>query len=90
MSTTTIPDTERTARAWAALETVPDPEIPVVSIRDLGILRDIAVADGATLEVTITPTYSGCRPCRRSPRTSATHWMRPGSGHGGSAPRCRR
>ncbi|ODV42469.1 phenylacetate-CoA oxygenase subunit PaaJ, partial [Cupriavidus sp. UYMMa02A] len=60
MSTTTIPDTERTARAWAALETVPDPEIPVVSIRDLGILRDIAVADGATLEVTITPTYSGC------------------------------
>jgi ring-1,2-phenylacetyl-CoA epoxidase subunit PaaD len=51
---------ERTALAWIALEAVPDPEIPVMSIRDLGILREIAVADGATLEVTITPTYSGC------------------------------
>ena len=51
---------ERTARAWIALEAVPDPEIPVVSIRDLGILREIGLADGATLEVTITPTYSGC------------------------------
>ncbi|MGN5480129.1 1,2-phenylacetyl-CoA epoxidase subunit PaaD [Cupriavidus basilensis] len=59
MSTTTIPDTETDRARVGALETVPDPEIPVVSI-DLGILRDIAVADGATLEVTITPTYSGC------------------------------
>ncbi|WER45798.1 phenylacetate-CoA oxygenase subunit PaaJ [Cupriavidus sp. WKF15] len=50
----------RVARAWLVLEAVPDPEIPVVSIRDLGILREIAVADGDTLEVTITPTYSGC------------------------------
>jgi ring-1,2-phenylacetyl-CoA epoxidase subunit PaaD len=51
---------DRAARAWAVLESVPDPEIPVVSIRDLGILRDIAVADDAMLEVVITPTYSGC------------------------------
>lgn len=47
-------------RAWALLEQVPDPEIPVVSIRELGILREVnALADGG-LEVVITPTYSGC------------------------------
>lgn len=45
--------------AWAALEDLADPEIPVISLRDLGILRDIRLgADG--LEVIITPTYSGC------------------------------
>ena len=46
-------------RAWDVLESVPDPEIPVVSIRELGILREINERDGA-LEVVITPTYSGC------------------------------
>jgi ring-1,2-phenylacetyl-CoA epoxidase subunit PaaD len=46
-------------RAWALLEQVPDPEIPVVSIRELGILREIHQRDGA-IEVVITPTYSGC------------------------------
>ena len=44
---------------WALLEAVTDPEIPVVSLREMGILR--AVRDGAHgLEVVITPTYSGC------------------------------
>jgi ring-1,2-phenylacetyl-CoA epoxidase subunit PaaD len=44
---------------WQALEAVTDPEIPVVSLREMGILR--AVRQGAdTLEVVITPTYSGC------------------------------
>jgi ring-1,2-phenylacetyl-CoA epoxidase subunit PaaD len=44
---------------WAALEAVTDPEIPVVSLRELGILRDVRQgADG--LEVVITPTYNGC------------------------------
>lgn len=52
---------DRLARAWAALDAVPDPEIPVVSIRDLGILRDVMLAeDGQTIEAIITPTYSGC------------------------------
>lgn len=47
------------ARAWELLEAVPDPEIPVVSIRELGILREInETAEG--VEVVITPTYSGC------------------------------
>ena len=49
----------RTQRAWRVLETVPDPEIPVVSIRELGILREINDVNGQ-LEVVITPTYSGC------------------------------
>jgi ring-1,2-phenylacetyl-CoA epoxidase subunit PaaD len=45
--------------AWAVLEELTDPEIPVISLRELGILRDVrAAADG--LEVVITPTYSGC------------------------------
>jgi ring-1,2-phenylacetyl-CoA epoxidase subunit PaaD len=38
---------------------IPDPEIPVLTIQDLGIIRDIAFND-RTIEVTITPTYSGC------------------------------
>ena len=46
-------------RAWALLEAIPDPEIPVVSIRELGILREINQR-GSELEVVITPTYSGC------------------------------
>jgi len=49
----------RAQRAWQVLEAVPDPEIPVVSIRELGILREINELDGE-LEVVITPTYSGC------------------------------
>ena len=46
-------------RAWELLESIPDPEIPVVSIRELGILRDV-IEQGGELEVVITPTYSGC------------------------------
>jgi len=49
----------RVEAAWAALEELTDPEIPVITLRELGILRDVRpVADG--LEVVITPTYSGC------------------------------
>lgn len=46
--------------AWAALESLADPEIPVVSLRELGILRDVQRAADGVLEVVITPTYSGC------------------------------
>jgi ring-1,2-phenylacetyl-CoA epoxidase subunit PaaD len=46
-------------RAWAAASSVTDPEIPVLSITDLGVLRDLQIKDD-TVEVTITPTYSGC------------------------------
>lgn len=44
---------------WEWLENVPDPEIPVISVVDLGVVRQVSVA-GDTVEVTITPTYSGC------------------------------
>ncbi|MBL8327626.1 MAG: phenylacetate-CoA oxygenase subunit PaaJ [Rubrivivax sp.] len=47
--------------AWAVLDSVPDPEVPALSVRDLGIVRDLRPrADGAGLEVVLTPTYSGC------------------------------
>ena len=46
-------------RAWDAAASVVDPEIPVLTIADLGVLRDVAVA-GDHVEVAITPTYSGC------------------------------
>jgi ring-1,2-phenylacetyl-CoA epoxidase subunit PaaD len=45
---------------WAWLGEVPDPEIPVISIVDLGIVRDVRVSGDGACEVTITPTYSGC------------------------------
>ena len=48
-----------TAQVREVLAGVTDPEIPVITIADLGILRDVAV-DGAHITVTITPTYSGC------------------------------
>ena len=44
---------------WSWLSAVPDPEIPVISLTDLGIIRDVQWRDD-TLEVTVTPTYSGC------------------------------
>ena len=47
------------AEVWEWLELVPDPEIPVISVVDLGVVRDVAWNDNV-LEVTITPTYSGC------------------------------
>ena len=50
----------RVAAVRAAVAAVPDPEIPVLTIDDLGILRDVTVADDGRVEVTLTPTYSGC------------------------------
>ena len=46
-------------RAWSALEPLTDPEIPVITLRELGILRDVRETEDG-LEVVITPTYSGC------------------------------
>ncbi|TFZ06189.1 phenylacetate-CoA oxygenase subunit PaaJ [Ramlibacter henchirensis] len=50
---------ERVRRAWEVLDTVLDPEVPALSVRDLGIVRDV-IDHGAELEVVLTPTYSGC------------------------------
>lgn len=49
----------REEEIWTWLDAVPDPEIPVISVVDLGIVRDVAW-DGDTLDVAVTPTYSGC------------------------------
>jgi ring-1,2-phenylacetyl-CoA epoxidase subunit PaaD len=51
--------THLASRAWEALAGVPDPEIPMVSVVELGIVRDVVVR-GATVVVTVTTTYSGC------------------------------
>lgn len=48
-----------TSQVWEWLDQVPDPEIPVISLVDLGIIRDVDWQDD-TLVVTVTPTYSGC------------------------------
>lgn len=52
-------DAARAADAWALLDGVADPEIPVVSVRELGIIRAVRAA-GGHVEVEVTPTYSGC------------------------------
>src|ERR1700736_646407 len=54
-----LSDADLRQRAWNAAAQVVDPEIPVLTIADLGVLRDVAVSDGH-VEVAITPTYSGC------------------------------
>ena len=48
-----------TQAAWRIAASVPDPEVPVLTIEDLGVLRAVEV-DGTTVHVDITPTYSGC------------------------------
>ncbi len=55
----TAADTTLRERAWAAAASVCDPEIPVLGIADLGVLRDIRIENGV-VEAIITPTYSGC------------------------------
>ena len=47
------------SRLWDVLNEVPDPEVPAISIVELGVVRDI-IEDGKQVEVVMTPTYSGC------------------------------
>lgn len=59
---TAVPSADSTqvrARIWTLLEQVCDPEIPVISLVDLGVVREVRPADGGW-DVVITPTYSGC------------------------------
>ena len=46
-------------RVWAALAEIPDPEIPAISVVDLGVVRDVQVEDGR-VRVAFTPTFLGC------------------------------
>jgi ring-1,2-phenylacetyl-CoA epoxidase subunit PaaD len=59
MVTASHDDAELRQRAWDAAAGVVDPELPVLTIADLGVLREVAMTAGG-VEVTITPTYSGC------------------------------
>lgn len=49
-----------TQRVYEILETVKDPEIPVLSVLDLGVVRGVFIQDDGRVQVKITPTYSGC------------------------------
>lgn len=44
---------------WSWLAGIPDPEIPAITLTDLGVIRDVKWVD-ETLQITVTPTYSGC------------------------------
>ena len=57
---TQMPHAERVAAAWQVLHTVLDPEVPAVSVCDLGIVRDVQLNGDNRLEIVLTPTYSGC------------------------------
>jgi ring-1,2-phenylacetyl-CoA epoxidase subunit PaaD len=59
MVMTVASDIDLRQRAWDAAASVVDPEIPVLTIADLGVLREVTFFDGR-VEVAITPTYSGC------------------------------
>ena len=49
----------KTKEIWKLLDTVPDPEIPVISVVELGVVRNISFTNNA-YQILITPTYSGC------------------------------
>jgi ring-1,2-phenylacetyl-CoA epoxidase subunit PaaD len=51
-------------RIWELMEEVFDPEVPVLTVVDLGVVRDVSRVDGKW-KVTITPTYSGCPAMKR-------------------------
>jgi ring-1,2-phenylacetyl-CoA epoxidase subunit PaaD len=62
-------------RARAVAGAVRDPEVPVLTIADLGVLRDVAVDEDGAVEVSVTPTYSGC-PAMDTIRSDVDHALR--------------
>ena len=56
----TTPDAENRAALLAVARAVPDPELPVLTLGDLGVVRDLRVSGDGTVEVDLTPTYTGC------------------------------
>jgi ring-1,2-phenylacetyl-CoA epoxidase subunit PaaD len=59
VSAAPVADRERVDHAWRVLHDVLDPEVPAISVTDLGIVREV-IAHAEGLEVIVTPTYSGC------------------------------
>jgi ring-1,2-phenylacetyl-CoA epoxidase subunit PaaD len=66
--------------AWETARSVPDPELPFLTIADLGILRDVQEHSGA-VTVTITPTYSGCPAMREIAADLSARLARAGYRH---------
>src|SRR5260221_11558648 len=60
--------------AWEVAAAVPDPELPMLTLADLGIIRDVEQL-GTSVTVTITPTYSGC-PAMREISQDLVHQLR--------------
>jgi ring-1,2-phenylacetyl-CoA epoxidase subunit PaaD len=56
----TTPTARSQAELLAVAQAVPDPELPVLTLGDLGVIRDVRVAGDGTVEVDLTPTYTGC------------------------------
>ena len=48
------------AAIWHLLEEVPDPEVPALTVLDLGVVRMVSVGDRGQVSLDVTPTYSGC------------------------------
>jgi len=69
--TMTSMTTSATAAAYEVARTVTDPEMPMLTLEDLGVLRHVT-QDGTTVRVTITPTYSGC-PAMATMRDDLVH-----------------
>ena len=59
MNTETSSLEQQKNKIWSLLGTITDPEVPVLTITDLGIVRDVKI-NGGEIEVVITPTYTGC------------------------------
>ncbi len=59
-STYNIAEQATIKKVWALLESISDPEIPVLSILDLGIVRSVTLDADKKIIISITPTYSGC------------------------------
>ena len=68
-----------TVSAYDVAASVPDPELPMLTLHDLGILRDVH-QDGNTVTATITPTYSGC-PAMREISHDVQHRLREAGYH---------
>lgn len=68
------------AQVWYWLEQIPDPEIPVISIVDLGVVREVHI-NNRNVSVIITPTYSGCPAMREITASITTELTRRGIGN---------
>ncbi len=72
MTDVLTPPEEVVRRARELAATVTDPEMPMLTLADLGVLRDVRVDEDGTVVVTITPTYSGC-PAMATMRDDLVH-----------------